>query len=264
MPETTTPPGDDGLLELAYVYALGAVSDAERREIAERLAAADPATSAQFRRIVREVRETTARTSVLDATPPPSDLRARILAAVDEGAGAVDEGEGAVDEGEAVADLGAHRAARRRRWTRVISAAAAVVVIGVGGAVAVNQLSDNQPAPPSVAQVMAEPDTSTASAEVAGGTVTVTASRQLDAAVVSLESVPPPPAGQVYQMWLMPDDGTAESARSVGTMSADTMPPPSGEVIAGLGDAQTVAITVEPGTGSPSPTTGPIVAVSLA
>lgn len=255
MPETTTPPGDDGLLELAYVYALDAVSDAERREIAERLAAADPDTSAQFRRIVREVRETTARTSVLDATPPPSDLRARILAAVDEGA---------VDEVEAVADLGAHRAARRWRWTRVISAAAAVVVIGVGGAVAVNQLSDNQPAPPSVAQVMAEPDTSTASAEVAGGTVTVTASRQLDAAVVSLESVPPPPAGQVYQMWLMPDDGTAESARSVGTMSADTMPPPSGEVIAGLGDAQTVAITVEPGTGSPSPTTDPIVAVSLA
>ncbi|MFC4604083.1 anti-sigma factor domain-containing protein [Rhodococcus kronopolitis] len=257
MPETTTPPGGDGLLELAYVYALGAVSDSERREIAVRLAATDPDTSAQFMRIVREVRETTARMSVLDATTPPSDLRARILAAVDE--------DGAtVDGGGVVTDLDARRAARRRRWTRVIAAAAAVVVIGVGGAVAVNQLSGNQPAPPSVAQVMSEPNTLSASAEVAGGSVSVTASRQLDAAVVSMESVPPPPAGQVYQMWLMPADGATESARSAGTMSADTMPPPSGEVITGLGDAQTVAITVEPGTGSALPTSDPIVKLSLA
>ncbi|SDD16866.1 anti-sigma factor [Rhodococcus tukisamuensis] len=262
MPETTTPPGGDGLLELAYVYALGAVSDSERREIAERLAAADADTSAQFTRIVREVRETTARMSVLDAATPPSDLRARILAAVDEDGVGVDGGGAA--SGGVVTDLDVRRAARRRRWTRVIAAAAAVVVIGVGGAVAVNQLSDNQPAQPSVAQVMSEPNSLTASAEVAGGSVSITASRQLDAAVVSLESVPPPPAGQVYQMWLMPADGTAESARSAGTMSADTMPPPSGEVITGLGDAQTVAITVEPGTGSPSPTTEPIVQLSLA
>lgn len=257
MPETTTPPGGDGLLELAYVYALGAVSDSERREIAERVAAADPDTSEQFTRIVREVRETTARMSVLDATAPPSDLRARILAAVDEDGTAV-------DGVEVVTDLDARRVTRRRRWTRVIAAAAAVVVIGVGGAVAVNRLSDNQPAPPSVAQVMSEPNSLTASAEVAGGSVSITASRQLDAAVVSMASVPPPPAGQVYQMWLMPADGTPESARSAGTMSADTMPPPSGEVITGLGDAQTVAITVEPGTGSASPTGAPIVQLSLA
>ncbi|WP_305091566.1 anti-sigma factor [Prescottella sp. R16] len=61
-------------------------------------------------------------------------------------------------------------------------------------------------------------------------------------------------------MWFLPASG---EPRSAGTMSTDTMPPPGGEVVPDLDAATAVAVTVEPGSGSPLPTADPIVTIAL-
>ena len=111
--------------------------------------------------------------------------------------------------------------------------------------------ADRSPTLPTVDQIIASPDAHTVTAEVAGGVVTVNASEQENALVVAMADVPPPPSGYVYQMWFVPESG---APRSAGTMSPTTMPPPGGSVIPDLDSAVTVAVTVEPGSGSEQPT----------
>ena len=236
MPEDHTDDERD-LLDLAYPFALDAVSESEHAEIADRIAAA-PATADAFARIVADTRETMARVGGADALAPPTELRDRILSAV------------GTDE----------LTSRRRRVIRVLAAAAAVVVVGVAVAVGVGQFGDRSPTVPTVDQVIASPDVHTVIADVAGGTITLSASEEENAVVVSMTDVPPPPAGHVYQMWFVPESG---APRSAGTMSADTMPPPGGSVIPALDSAASVAVTVEPGSGSAQPTGEPVVTVPL-
>jgi anti-sigma-K factor RskA len=245
MPDNHT---DDELLDLAYPYALGAVSEAERAEIDHRLATAGAPTADAFARIVADTQETMALVTAGDALAPPARLRESLLQAIEQ-----QPGLGGVD------DLARHRARRRRLITRVLVTAAAVVVIAVASTVVLR--STHQPTTvPSVAQVLAYPDTRTTTAEVAGGTITLSASAQANAVVVAMSNVPPPPQGHVYQMWFIPASGPT---RSAGTMSADTMPPPGGEVIPALNSAAAVAVTVEPGTGSTQPTGSPVVTIPL-
>lgn len=246
MPDNHT---DDGLLELAYPYALDAVSESERHDIVGRLGSADPQTARSFGRIVADVHETMGLIGVADTVAPPPRVRENLLAAIDE------------SHMPAPDDLERRRIERRRRRiTRVVVAAAAAVAIGLGAAAVTGQFTTHTPSEPTVAQVMASPDTHTATADVAGGTITVSASAHSNAVVVSMENVPPPPAGHVYQMWFMPPAG---APRSAGTMSASTMPPPGGEVVPALDSATSVAVTVEPGTGSDLPTSAPVVMVPL-
>ncbi|GAS88083.1 anti-sigma factor [Mycolicibacterium brisbanense] len=239
---------DDELLDLAYPYALGAVSEDERAEIEHRLAAAGAPTADAFARIVADTQETMALVTAGDALAPPAHVRESLLHAIGQ-----QPGRSAHD------DLARHRARRRRLITRVLVAAAAVVVIAVGGTVALRSIHQ-APTVPSVAQVLAYPDTRTTTAEVAGGTITLSASAQANAVVVAMSNVPPPPQGHVYQMWFIPASGPT---RSAGTMSAETMPPPGGEVIPALNSATAVAVTVEPGTGSTQPTSSPVVTIPL-
>jgi len=238
------------LLDLAYLYALDAVSESERHDIVGQLGTADSQTVQAFRRIVADTHETMALVGYSDVLAPPRRLREDILTAL-AGAGS-DPGGDELDR----------RRARRRRATipRILLAAAAAVIVAFGIAVAVGQFTSNSPTRPSVAQVMTSPDMHTVSAGVAGGTIMVAASAQSNAVVVSMTNVPPPPAGHVYQMWFMQP---SKAPRSAGTMSATTMPPPGGELIPRLGSATSVAVTVEPGVGSPQPTGQSIVTIGL-
>jgi anti-sigma-K factor RskA len=238
---------EQGLLELAYPYALDAVSEDERAEIGDRLAAAAARTARTFSSIVADTQETMALVTAGDAVDPPPQLRERVLQATEASA-----------HQDAADDLAARRARRRRLITM---AAAAAIVIGVASTVVVRSF-DRSPAPAalSVAQVLANPDVRTISTAVAGGTITLSASAAANAVVVKMPNVPPPPAGHVYQMWFVPASGTA---RSAGTMGADSMPPVGGEVIPALDSATAVAVTVEPGSGSSQPTSTPIVTISL-
>jgi anti-sigma-K factor RskA len=68
--------------------------------------------------------------------------------------------------------------------------------------------------------------------------------------VLVMNNVPPPQPGTVYQMWLVGNNGP----QSAGTMDATTVAPSTTAVLPDLGDSKTLAFTVEPGTGSATPT----------
>jgi hypothetical protein len=130
----------------------------------------------------------------------------------------------------------------------LVSAAAAVVV----GAAAFGIGVLMRPVTPSTVaeQVLAAPDVRTVSRPLANGTATVVFSRDRDAGVLVMNNVPPPSPGTVYQMWLLGANGPT----SAGTMSTAAVAPSTKATLTNLGSSTALAFTVEPGTGSPQPT----------
>ncbi|OBF63415.1 anti-sigma factor [Mycobacterium sp. 852002-50816_SCH5313054-b] len=226
-----TEPTDFDLLELATPYALHALSDAERAEVERRVAAAPAPVAEAFGDEVRAVRETMAVVSAATATEPPVRLRAATLSAA------------------------RPSNIRQMGWRRtVLTAAAAAVVVGAA-AFGVGVLM-RPPATSTVAeQVLAAPDVRTTSGPLANGTATVMFSRDRNAAVLVMNNVPPPSPGTVYQMWLIGANGPT----SAGTMGAEAVLPSTKDTLTNIGSSTALAFTVEPGNGSPRPTT-PILA----
>ena len=221
-----TEPTDFELLELATPYALHAMSDEEQANVDRRVAAAPSPVAAAFADEVRAVRETMAVVSVATATEPPAHLRTAALGAVKS------------------------RDWRQLSWRTAafVSAAAAVVV----GAAAFGIGVLMRPATPSTVaeQVLAAPDVRTVSRPLANGTATVVFSRDRDAGVLVMNNVPPPSPGTVYQMWLL----GAKGPTSAGTMSTAAVAPSTKATLTNLGSSTALAFTVEPGAGSPQPT----------
>ncbi|MEV0034008.1 hypothetical protein [Nocardia sp. NPDC050793] len=104
------------LLELAYPYAMDAVTETERRLIERRRAAADRVCAAEFDATVDTARETLAALSILDAVPPPAGLEDRLMRALD----------------RAIDPPPARRIRERSRCDRFVAAMALVIVIGAG------------------------------------------------------------------------------------------------------------------------------------
>jgi anti-sigma-K factor RskA len=225
-----TEPTEFALLELATPYALDAVSDTERADIDEQVAAAPSRVADTFGDEVRAVRATMARVSAVTAVEPPAHLRARVLAAVEA------------------------EPKRRSRWRTAVAAAAAALVVGLG-AFGVGIAVRPSPTPTVGEQVLAAPDVRTVSGQLGPGTATVAFSRDRNAGVLVMNDVPPPTAGTVYQMWLI----DAVGATSAGTMDAQAVAPSTTAMIGALGESTALAFTVEPGSGSPQPT-GDIIA----
>ncbi|KAA8889173.1 anti-sigma factor [Nocardia colli] len=234
-------PGAD-LLDLAYPYAMDAVAELERRTIEHRLRDADQDTANAFAAIVSGVRETLAALTVLDATAPPATLETTLLRALDE------------------ATRGTVKSRNRFERVRWLAAAAAVVVaIGAGVGVVVYRSADSGPTGLTAQMVLEQPDVMVKSVPVAGGgTLTVRTSARISAATVSFESVSAPPSNHSYQVWLIPLGGAARSAAVM------TEVPASGPAMVTRFDAvDTLAITVEPVSGSPTPTGSVIASVNL-
>jgi anti-sigma-K factor RskA len=220
-----TEPTDFELLALATPYALDAVSDSERADIERCVAAAPAAVAKAFREEVRGVRETMAALSASTEVEPPPGLRDRVLAAIGSPS----------------------RRRFRGRTAGLVAAAALVAAIAFGVGLA---LRPAQP-PSTAAQVFTAPDVRTASGAMpSGGTATVVYSREKNAAVLVLNNVDPPPAGKVYQMWLL----GGQKPRSAGTMGAQAVRPSTTDVVRDLGQASALAFTIEPGKGSAQPT----------
>jgi anti-sigma-K factor RskA len=267
-------------VHLAEVYALDAVDDAERAAIEHYLASAPQAERDSFAERVRQARETLAGTFTAEEEPP-AGLLDRIMASLPaEPAGQAPAtglaGGPADSAGPAAAanparepsrlpvadELGAARRRRdeRRRprgmrnWLIGVAAAAVIALGGVGvGAYVANQ---NDP----VNQVLLASDVREATVEVSGGGRAILAvSPSKDAAVVKMDGVPAPPAGKVYQMWLIPKDGS--DPQSQGLMDAEALSKPA--VVRGIRSAAALGITVEPAGGSPKPTTPPVAAAPL-
>src|ERR1700730_2005481 len=226
-----TEPTDFDLLELAAPYALHAVSDAERAEIERRVAAAPSPVAAAFNDEVRAVRETMAVVSAATAAEPPAHLRAATLSAANP------------------------NNVRQMAWRRTILASAAAVVVVGAAAFGVGVLM-RPPAKSTVAeQILTAPDVQTVSRPLANGTATVMFSRDRNAGMLVMNNVPPPSPGTVYQMGLIGANGPT----SAGTMGAAAVSPSTKAMLTNLGASTELAFTVEPGNGSPQPTT-PILA----
>ena len=222
----TEPSGFD-LLELATPYALNAVSDDERVVIDRQVARAPGAVASAFGDEVRTVREAMAIVAAATSAEPPDRLRAAVLADAQ------------------------HDSARRSRWRIVLMSAAAAIILGLAAVgVGIALRPTHSTSPTMTEQIMAAPDHHTVSGQLAGGTATVVFSRNMNAGVLTLDNVPPPSQGTVYQMWLIDDKGPV----SAGTMDHSAMAPSITHIVHDLGKSSVLAFTVEPGAGSPQPT----------
>jgi anti-sigma-K factor RskA len=265
-------------VELAEIYALDAISDAEREAIDAYVSGAPEAERQSFNDRVRQARETLA-LSFTAEEEPPADLFARIVAQLPAAAPAAGPAGAhaataesivagapaalpAAEPAPAADELSAARQRREvrrrtsglRNWLIGVAAAAVIALGGVGvGAYLANQ---NDP----FNQVIEAQDARQATVEVnGGGTATVSISQSHDALVVRMKDVPPPPAGKVYQMWLIPKDGSTPVSQ--GLMDAEALSKPA--LVKGIGSAASLGITVEPAGGSATPTLPTVAAAPL-
>ncbi len=256
------------VLELAEIYAVNAVTDAERMEIDEYISAASPELRHGFEDRVRQAREALAAAYGTEQAEPPAGLLDSILAQLPRDAGAASQAEAPAPLADASATGGSadelsvrreRKNARRglssgRRWLIGVAAAAAIAVGGVG--VATNMINNQDP----THQILNAADLQTRKIDIpGGGTATLAISGSKDAGVVTMQSVPAPPAGKVYQMWLIPKDGTPPVSQ--GTMDAEALS--KAATIKGVDSASAFAITVEPVGGSGSPTMPTVASLPL-
>ena len=243
-------------VELAEIYALDAVTGEERDAIEEYIRAAPEAEREAFHDRVRQARETLAMTFAAEEEPP-ADLFDRITAQLP---GTPERLPGTPDMGrmeahaqpEAVDELAVARGRRdfRRRtggmrnWIIGVAAAAFIALGGVG--VGAYMAGQNDP----LRQVLEAQDVRQATVEVSGGgTATVSIAPSKDALVVRMKDVPAPPPGKVYQMWLIPKDGSTPVSQ--GLMDEEALSKPA--VVKGIASAAALGITVEPAGGSKVP-----------
>ncbi len=251
----------EDLLDFAHPYALDALSDQDRRSVEHMLDTTDPVTAETFRSTVRDLRETLAIITIVDAVPAPSDLEAKLQRALDAQLGAhipAAPGDTSPVAGQGPTNIQDRARARARlRW--VAAAAAAVVVIGVGAGAIVYSTRSHESTGISAQQVIEHADTRENTLPITGGgTINVSLSRQLNAAAISFATVPTAPENHTYQLWLISPAGKPSSA---GVLAA--LPTTHSPLLVPFGDASKLALTIEPAGGSPAPTTQPIVGVPL-
>lgn len=248
-------------VDLAELYALDALADGERRALEDHIAEAPAAERDAFFERVRQSRETLALTFTAEEEPP-AGLLDRIMSRLPDASAGMDSAPRPAADAGNVDQLAAARQRREerrrpagaRRWLVGIAAAAAVALGGVGVGSYFADLNDP------LNQVVRAGDLREASVAVAGGgTATLLISSSEDAAVVKMKDVPAPPEGKVYQMWLIPKDGSAPVSQ--GLMDAEALSKPA--VVEGISSASALGITVEPAGGSESPTMPTVAAAPL-
>jgi anti-sigma-K factor RskA len=218
---------------LSGAYAVDALSDDEARLFDTHLDGCQAC-----RDEVRELQDAAARMGAAEAVAPPVALRARVLAAADQ-------------LPQLPPKVTSIDAARSRRWTaKLVAAAAAVVLMLTGGFVAL-QLQRDDSVPVATSAVFSASDARTKTVETDHGRLVVAASPSLGQVAVRTEGLHTLTGRQVYQMWTI-HSGTATSQGIVENLKA-------GKVMAMPSAGTTVAITVEPAGGSQRPTTPPIV-----
>lgn len=215
-------PRDLHLGELAAACALNAVDADERPRVNAHLATC-PDCRAEVDRLTETV------TGLAYAPPPlepPSELRARVLAGLTEGAAVP-------------APVRKQRRWLLRRPRLVLALAAAAVLLAVAGLVAHERGGGAAPAPPQTVALGRF------------GSATVAGDGQL---VLDTAAVQPPP-GRVYEAWLI-SNGHAKPAGILTPGQARRIPT---SLVVDSGD--TIAVTSEPAHGAHlQPTTAPLVA----
>ena len=218
---------------LAGAYVLDAVDDLERAAFERHLRDCEVC-----RADVDELREVTARLAAAAWSVPPPGLRTGVLAAIR----TTRQLPPAVPTRAVPTRAVPTRAVPTR--TRRLVAAAAAVLIALGGVFAVQELRVR-----AARGLVTASDLRTGQQVVAGGgRVTVVFSRERGSGLIMLAADTPPGGGRVYQLW---------TVRSGVPVSAGVLPVgPTTAVVAvqGLDRASDVGVTVEPAGGSRTPT----------
>ncbi len=231
----------EDLHHLAAAYALDALDDDERRAFEAHYPSCTICSAE-----VSDYRETTARLAEVTVTPPPDDLKARLMAEV------AATRQIAPIVPDRVVDL-AERRARNQPRRRILAAAAAVIVAAVGfvGGLRFSGNGGDRDA------IIAAFDAETVQLEGDAGDARVVWSPSEDRAVLIASNLGEPGEGRAYELWLIDSDGP--NPTGLFTPGAD------GTVRIELAlDGRTPAawgITNEPDTGSDQPT-GDIILVA--
>ena len=230
---------------LTGAYAVNALADTERTAFETHLA--------QCAGCAVEVAELTATASRLGAavdSPPPPHLRARVLTA-------------AAETRQLPPRTARAPRLRKLRGAGSLLVAACLVAAVVVTAQGLGSTKDSD----TLAQIsrqysqftdfLSTPDVKLVSAagpDGATGTAVVSASR--DELLFLSRDLPAPPADRVYQLWFL-DAGVP---RPAGVLPATGSAP---MMASGVSGAQQVAVTVEPQGGSTTPTSPPMMVISL-
>ncbi|MGW2156840.1 anti-sigma factor [Nonomuraea sp. NPDC001699] len=239
---------------LAGAYALDAIDEGERRRFERHLAGC-----AECAQEITGFAETAARLGVAVAGEPPSGLRARVLAEIEQ----VRQLPPALSP--AAPSWRVWRVAWRP-WLAAVSVAAALAVMAglcVSTLQARQELAQARRAEQQIAAVLSADDarmvTAPATGARRGGRGTVVLSRSQGVLVFWAAGLGEPPAGRVYQLWQLAPGRITSAGLLASSGSGGTVPVLSA-ISAGAGQ---VGVTVEPAGGSRQPTSTPLLLVDM-
>jgi anti-sigma-K factor RskA len=227
---------------LAAAYALDALDDRERAAFE-----AHYPVCAICRPEVAGFRETLAQVAAAVAVAPPASVRAGVMAGI--------SATRQLSPGDSVVDLAGYRQ-RRLRVLRVVTVAAAVILLVIGGFVVGRRSSDGNGYADAAAAVLARTDTRIATLEGTGvGSFKIAWSASADEVVVIGDGLTDPGPGNAYELWRIDDTGphpvrlldNADGGRVRRVLTVD-------------GSPDQWAVTVEPESGVDAPTGGIIFA----
>jgi len=158
------------------------------------------------------------------------------------------------------------RAAARRRWLPRLALglagalAAVAIVLGVAVDGAQHRLDQAQVRSREIATVLNAADATMLTAKIStGGTAAVVMSHRDRALVFTAAGLQPLPASESYELWLMGPGGARPAGMVPGSRPAAVSP----MVVSGLAAGDRVGLTVEPASGSPRPTSSPVLILYL-
>ena len=241
---------------LVGAYAMDAVPEPDRSRFERHLARCE-----SCRQEVRGLREATAALAGATALQPPATLRDAVLHA----AGQTRQMPPAAASAPVAWAPARHR--RQPGWRprlavalagalAAVAVAAGLVTYGMQGRLDQAQHRDHM-----VAAVLSASDATMVSSHVStGGMATVVMSHHERALVFTAADLHVLPTGESYELWLIGPAGT-RSAGMIDGSGHGRMAGPM--VVSGLAVGDSVGMTVEPASGSPRPTSPPVVLIGL-
>lgn len=250
---------------LSGAYAVDALTDEERAAFEAHMS-----TCAECPEETQGLRAAATELTYLTEVAPPAALKSAVmrdikavrpLPPVQDMPPAQDEPEAQPRPVTSIADAGRHR---RRNPVSWLLAAAAAAILAIGGLTAWHpwDRGTSQTQVSATQQVLHAKDAQRVAKTLPqGATATVVRSKSLGKAVIITDNLPPAPAGKAYELWFQTPRGTMDPA---GLMPRDSQPSQPVLLKGDAASAIAVGITIEPATGSDSPTTPPIAVLKLA